>query len=75
MYLARAIADHPAAATPSPRHPSSVPALIVVAVVVLSWGRHLTMWLDRSPSPYRDQAQQFEDRVAARNAFVFVFVQ
>jgi hypothetical protein len=75
VYLARAIADHPAVAMRLLRHRRATVALIVIALIVGNWTRHMVIWLDLSPSPYRDALQALEDRVAARKAFVFVFVQ
>jgi uncharacterized membrane protein len=76
VYLARKIADRPA--EPEFRHGRdhrAIAALLVVAVFLLGWTRHLVAWIDRPPWPHRDELQVFEDRVAARKGFVFVHVQ
>jgi hypothetical protein len=75
IYLARELGDR------SPdreivrnrRHDAS--ALGIVGVCLLGWAVNLAMWLHPPPPPHRDALQAFEDRVAARNGFVFVYVQ
>jgi hypothetical protein len=76
VFLAREIADRPADTEVRPaRDGFGGVALLVVAVLLFGWARHLIAWIDRAPWPYRDELQALEDRVAARKAFVFVYVQ
>jgi hypothetical protein len=77
VFLARQVADRPTAlAGPQPvRDLRAIVALVVILVFALGWARHLIRWLDQVPYVYRDETQSFEDRVAARKGFVFVFIQ
>lgn len=76
VFLAREIADRPAdpemATLPDRR--ANV-ALLVVAACLFGWARHLITWMDRVPWPFYEQMQALENRVVARNGFVFVYVQ
>jgi hypothetical protein len=76
IYLAREIADRPADPVMGPaRDRRATVALVVAAVFLFGWARHLIAWIDRDPPPYRDELQALETRVAARKGFVFVYVQ
>jgi hypothetical protein len=76
VYLAREIADRRACPeVPVAGGPRSNFAVVVIAVLTLVWARTLMLWIDRDPWPNGEQLQTFEDRVAARKGFVFVFLQ
>jgi hypothetical protein len=76
VYLARAIAERrtcpEVTVTGGPRGNFAV---VVIAVLTLVWAHSLLRWLDREPWPHGQELQAFEDRVAARKGFVFVFLQ
>ncbi len=76
VFIARAVADRPAESE-EPAKPSrrATIGLIVVAVFLFGWARELIAWIDRAPWPDRKELQALEDRVVARDGFVFVFVQ
>lgn len=76
LFLAREIARRPGdPEMPPSRDRRAAVALAVVVVFLFGWARQLLIFLDRQPWPSRDVTQALEDRVATRNAFVFVFVQ
>ena len=76
VYLTRAVGDRDSGARESDELAQrTMLALAVVGVFLLVWARFFIGWLDRDIQPYRQERQQFEDRVAARNGFVFVYVQ
>jgi hypothetical protein len=76
VYLARAIGDRDGSARERDAIAQrTMVALAVVGVFLLVWARFFIGWLDRDIQPYRDARQQFEDRIAARGGFVFVYVQ
>jgi hypothetical protein len=75
IYLARVLADRAGPATPAPDGPRARAVAAVIGVLALGWAHGLLAWIDRPPWRYEAQLQAFEDRVAGRNAFVFVHVQ
>jgi hypothetical protein len=76
VFIARAVADRPADQEPAPAGDRrGAISLAVIALCLFVWTRHLIVWLDRDPWPYRDELQALEDRVTARGGFVWVYVQ
>jgi hypothetical protein len=76
VYLARQIADAPAARRIRWRwEPRAAVAVAVMAVALLGWVRYLRIWLDRPAWASRDALQELDNRVGGLDAFVFVFVQ
>jgi hypothetical protein len=75
IYLAHVLAERVGPGAPTPRGPRARTVAAVIAVLTLGWAHSLIAWIDRPPWPHEPQLRAFEDRVAARNAFVFVHVQ
>ena len=75
VFIARAIADRPDDQPQPPTDRRTIAGAAVVAVLLLGWARFLYGWLDREIQPFRAERQTFEDRVATRGGFVFIYVQ
>lgn len=74
LFLVGELADRPAVAAPLPRKPA-IAGLSVVGLLLLGWAWNLIGWLHREPPANRDTLQAFDEHVAARGGFVFVYIQ